>query len=171
MVNWKEVVEILEPKQGKDIRTSKIAVWDAYEGTPYEEFVSKHKNSNFNEASIGWSNYYPDKDFDRKITNEYAEKLGLKKVHRSWISRVYPGYIVPWHYDVEDDHPEFFEDGITRYSIFITDSEPGQILIIGDKYHFNYKCGDIIKWDKCTLWHCGVNTAFKSKYTFHLIGF
>ena len=114
--------------------TTDPSIWNL--STPgYKEILDLWKAANFNLETIKWINYYPTKDFPQEIVDSFAKKLNLSTVHRSWISRIDPGYMAPWHWDIDDNEEEYLKQGpITRYTIFLKDTAPGQIFILEKEY-------------------------------------
>ena len=92
--------------------------------------------------------------------------------HRSWISRVDPGYYAPWHWDIDDNEKFYLQKGIpTRYSIMIGESFPGQIFIIGQDHIYNCPEGSIFRWNNYKEWHCGINASMVPKYMLHILAY
>jgi len=168
-VKWNDVVAHVTSQEGDSVTTDPTR-WHL--DTPgYTDIFSMWKNGNFNPAAIKWTNYYPNDHFDNNVTKQVCKYLRITP-HRSWISRIDPGFIAPWHWDVDDNEAEYLKQGeILRYSIFIEESAPGQILILGEDYLFNQKEGAIVKWNSPREWHCGINASMKPALMFHVLGY
>jgi hypothetical protein len=138
----------------------------------YTEIFTMWKEAEFNVSSIEWINYYPEKDFNNDIVTDAADFLELSGIHRSWISRINPGYYAPWHWDVDDNENEYLKKGeIKRYTITMSNPTIGHIFILNDDYHFNKPSGTILKWKNYKDWHAGINGGLTPKFMFHLIGY
>jgi hypothetical protein len=169
MINWKQVITELAVKEGTAITTDP-AHWNL-ENPHYLEIYNKWKAANFNLAAIKWINYYPNKDYDQSIVDQVADNLKLKGVHRSWISRIDPGYMAPWHWDVDDNEDEYSKQGITRYTVFIKDFSPGEIFIINDNFFIKAVEGESVQWKSHRDWHSGINGSMEINWMFHILGY
>ena len=168
-VDWNEVINIL-PDEGVEVTTDPTR-WKL--DTPgYTEIYKMWQDANFNIASIKWTNYYPEKHFSKTIIDDIASYLRLNGVHRSWISRVDPGYFAPLHWDVDDNEDEYMKHGeIFRYSILLGEPTHGHIFILGDDYIFEAPRGSIFKWKNYKDWHSGINAGMKPKFMLHFLGY
>jgi hypothetical protein len=168
VVDWKAITASLE--DGVDI-TPDLGRWHL--ATPgYMEIYKMWNDAKFNKASIKWTNFYPGKHFPQELVDDIAVHLQLSGVHRSWISRVDPGYYAPWHWDVDDNEAEYLKSGpIKRYSIMISGPTLGHIFMLGDKYIVNSPMGDVVEWSNYKEWHSGINAGMSPKYMFHILGY
>jgi hypothetical protein len=175
-LDWDDVIQSLLKQEGSTITTDPSR-WNL-DNSEYGKILKLWDEANFNYNSIKWTNYYPEKHFPSKIDLDVCEYLKLDGVHRSWISRVDPGYYAPWHWDVDDNEYEYLKKGeIKRYSIFITgdnymqESTLGQIFILGNDYLYQCPKGSIFKWNNYKEWHAGINAGLKPKFMYHLIAY
>ena len=91
---------------------------------------------------------------------------------RDRISRVDPGYMAPWHWDVDDNEQAYLQKGeIKRYSITMCSPTMGHIFVIGDDYIYGAPEGSIFKWNDHRAWHTGINAGMTPKFTFHILGY
>ncbi len=170
MINWPEIISQLKTNSGSEVTVNRDR-WNL-DNPHYEKIFNQWKAADFNMQSIKWINYYPHKDFNISIQDFYKEKLELKGIHRSWISRLDPGCLAPWHWDVDDQEIEYLKEGnILRYTIIIEDFAPGQIFIIEDQHYYSCKEGFIIKWDDYKNWHNGINSSLRPNWMFHILGY
>jgi len=170
MIHWNLVVTDLKTKSGITVSTDPSR-WNL-DNKDYLEIYNIWKQANFNIDAIKWTNYYPNKDFSNNIVDYYVDRLKLKGCHRSWISRIDPGYFAPWHWDVDDHEEEYLKKGtIKRFSITIQDYVPGQMFILNDEVYINCKEGDVISWPSYKDWHSGINGSMTAKWMFHIIGY
>ena len=163
MINWNSVIANL--KNGRVV-TVDPTQWNM-NNPEYAKILQLWKDNNFNTDSVKWTNYYDTKD----IESELAEQFFVTPL-RSWISCVEPGYMTGYHYDIDDNEPEYLKLGkIKRYSVFISEPSVGQIFIMGSNYYYNMEQGSILVWNDYRDWHNGINGSLKNKYMFHLLGY
>lgn len=166
MINWDKVIADL-PSVGTVVSTSPDR-WDL-SNPEYLKIYNQWKQADFNMDAIQWTNYYPGKHFDQIIIDELATELKVTTI-RAWISCIDPGYMAPWHWDVDDNEAEYLKNGeISRYSCFIEQPAHGHIFILGDDYYFNQPQGTIVKWKNYKEWHSGINAGLTPKYMLHLL--
>ena len=167
MRNWEFIISNLIG--GSDI-TVNPTHWNL-DNPEYAKILELWKNANFNLESIKWTNYYPAKDFPDGVVNHIAQELNLKRVHRAWISKIDPGYMAPWHRDVDDNEAEYLKHGaIKRYTVIIKQMAKGHTLIIGDDVFFNKPTDTVIKWAKHNEWHSSSNSGLEPSYLLHILG-
>ena len=167
MNDWAIVIKNLA--DGSDV-TVDPERWNL-DNSEYKKIYDVWSDANFNFSSIKWTNYYPGINFPQDVVDCQAEYLKIKKVHRSWISRLDPGFMAPWHWDVDEHEKEYLKHGaITRYTVIIEKMTHGHILIIGDKHYFNQPTNTVIKWSNYREWHSGINAGMKPSYMFHILG-
>lgn len=167
MINWNSVIERL--KDGSEV-TVDPARWNL-DNPEYHKIYDIWKKANFNLSSIKWTNYYPGTHFPNEVVEQQAESLNLNHVHRSWVSKIDPGFMAPWHWDVDDYEQEYLKLGpIKRYTVIIEQMVHGHILIIGEDHYFNQPLGTVIKWSNYKEWHSGINAGMAPNYMFHILG-
>jgi len=167
MNDWSAIIKNL--KEGSDV-TVDPKRWNL-DNPEYTKIFNVWKDANFNLNSIKWTNYYPGIHFSEKIIDEQIEHLKIQKIHRSWISKLDPGFMAPWHWDVDDHEEEYLKYGhIYRYTIMIEAMDHGHILIIGKDHHFNQPKNTIIKWSNYKEWHSGINAGMTPSYMLHILG-
>lgn len=168
MNNWEFIINNLT--NGTDV-TVDPARWNL--GNPeYKKILKLWTSANFNLDAIKWTNYYPITSFPEVIVNQISKKLGLKHVHRAWISKIDPGYMAPWHWDVDDHEEDYLKLGlIKRYTIIIKQMAKGHILIIGEDYFYNKPADTVIKWANYREWHSSSNAGLEPSYLFHILGY
>jgi hypothetical protein len=168
-VDWNVIISDISSKPGSAVTTDPSR-WNT-DTTEYSEVYKMWGDANFNPNSIKWTNYYPGVDFDNDLIVQIATYLRVN-VHRAWISRVDPGFYAPWHWDIDDNENAYLEKGTPiRYSIMISESQPGQIFILGQDYIHGCPRGSIFKWNNYKEWHCGINASMTPKYMLHLLAY
>lgn len=160
---------VLNLNEGEPVTTDPTR-WNL-ENNEYGKIEKLWADADFNPASIKWINYYPDKHFTKELENDVAFYLRLNGVHRSWISRVDPGFYSPWHWDIDDREEKYLEKGeIKRYSVMMGHKIPGHIFMLGKDYLYDLPIGSIFRWNNYKDWHAGINAGLEPKFMFHLIG-
>jgi len=164
------IVASLIDKEGVSVTTDPNR-WN-FDTPGYADIYKKWQDAKFNPNAIKWTNYYPGNHYSQDIVDNVAAHLKLKGVHRSWISRIDPGYYAPWHWDVDDNEPEYLKKGqVLRYSISLSAPVMGHIFILGEDYLYKMTPGTIFKWKNYKEWHAGINAGMEPKFMFHIIGY
>jgi hypothetical protein len=168
-VDWNDVINtLIEPANNITIDPAKWKL--EYPG--YKDIFAMWQEANFNMDAVRWKNYYSGTHYDERSVEKLAEYLQLNGIHRSWISKIDPGYFAPWHWDVDDNEAKYLEKGeIFRFSVFIQPPHHGHIFIINNDYLFNIPQGTIFKWNYYKDWHAGINAGMTPKYMLHLVAY
>jgi hypothetical protein len=165
--HFDRIMAVISSQEGKTITTDP-KIWNL-ETPGYKEIYERWQAANFNMDSIRWTNYYPKEHFDVMFATEFAKAVNGRLV-RAWISRIDPGYMAPWHWDVDEEEAAYLEKGtLTRYSCFMQGATHGHILIVGNDYLYNRDVGELIKWNNYKEWHSGINAGLSPQYIFHII--
>jgi len=164
MISWNNILDTIDTNRSRVI-TVDPEVWDL-SNPNYNKILTLWQDNNVNLASIKWTNYY----LDCKIQDLFAEQLGCSPL-RSWISKIDPGYMTGWHWDVDENEPLYLSAGqVVRYTCFIDKPKLGHTFIIGNDCYHNMPQGSIVEWKKYNEWHCGSNGGLTPNYMFHLVG-
>jgi hypothetical protein len=167
MNNWLKIIENLTEGSAVTVDPDR---WNL-DNPEYTKILDTWKKANFKLDTIKWTNYYPGKDFTEDVVTYFADVLALKQVHRAWISKIDPGYMAPWHWDVDDNEEEYLKHGtIKRYTVIINQMANGHVLIVGKDYYYNKPDNTIIKWGNYKEWHSSMNGGLESSYLFHILG-
>jgi hypothetical protein len=168
--NLAELISSLIDLDGSEVTTDPSR-WNMDTGG-YSEIYKMWQEAKFNSSSIKWINYYPDKHYTQDLVNDAARYLRLSGVHRSWISRIDPGFYAPWHWDVDDNEHEYLTKGnIKKYSIMLGKPALGHIFIVGEDYLYNLPEGSIFKWKNYRDWHAGINAGMTPNFMLHILGY
>lgn len=169
-LDWNSLLETINLQQGKSITISEKN-WNL-NNPEYMKILESWKGADFNFQSIGWINYYPGTHFKTSWVQKAQERLCLQGVHRSWISRINPGYYAPWHWDIDDNVEAYKQKGeILRYSIFIGHPNRCHVFVTETSCNTMQKQGTCIKWKSYDEWHAGMNAGLQPKFMFHIIGY
>lgn len=124
----------------------------------------------FDNNSVEWINFYPDKDFNRLLIEPLCRSLKFTPKN-IWISSIKPGRCVPRHFDIETESQSWRKEGtLVRYSLFLDEPAIGHVFILKDECFHMCEQGDVYKWKVWDEYHIGVNVGFEQKYMMHLVG-
>jgi hypothetical protein len=169
IINWSSLVDSLKLQSPAYIGPRHKAT-DTIEGI--NEVAPLWINSGYKTihegGNAGWDMFLPGINFDRKIVETFAEWVGvnLDGPSYAWISRVNPGMMAPWHWDVTDDEDTLKENSV-RFHCHIIPPEPGHVFIVEDRCFYGQQVGDAFKWSDRKLWHGGANCGLSPKYMFN----
>jgi L-rhamnose mutarotase len=168
-INWNSLIESLPLDQG-ELKITNKQFYQNLDGR-FDKIVQKWKSAGYDSSdSVEWINYYPGKHFNNSIVDQIAVATGLTSA-RSWISRIRPGKMAPYHQDIDDNIEQYLAQGtIERYSIFISEPSLGSVFLLKDQVFHLQPQGTSIKWDNYMDWHAGVNCGFEDKFMFHFLG-
>jgi hypothetical protein len=173
LVDWEEIISNL----GSGEIRSPQSIWDnksVKDGDPVaQEYLNILKtwiDAGYNIKNIYWVDFYPETDYSAHVDKLICQKLGIK-LKRSWVSRVDPGRVAPWHYDVEDRMESWKKEGhVVRYTIFIDKPKWGSVFILEDTPFYNIPQGEIYLWDRPDQYHGAASCGGDSQFLYHLIG-
>lgn len=170
-INWNGLRNSLLNREGKII-TMDLKNFNSQDKR-YVEIFNNLSKANFNEDSAKWTNYYSGLDYSQSVDNVLLDWLGLNGLHKTWVSRIDPGYYAPWHWDVDDYEEEYLKKGsIRRFSGFIDPKEKGMahVFTIEKDAICNTNSGDFYEWSNYKSWHSGMNGGLYSKFMYHVLG-
>lgn len=176
LIDWDEIVEICKNRNDGDFN-SVTTVVDRSEATAegdlldsYRGIIDTWETAGYNLSEIIWYDYYPGIHFDLKIQDTFADLVSADP-RRVFISEVYPGRNVPYHWDVEDKEEEWLAEGsLKRWVCFIDKPKFGHVLILEDECFYNIAQHEIYEWDNYRSHHAGTNCGSEPYYLFHFLG-
>jgi hypothetical protein len=121
-------------------------------------------------GSASWDMFLPGANFDQSIVFKFVDFLGLDNYSNAWISRVNPGYVAPWHWDVTDDEHTLDSQQSVRFHCHIQPQVDviGHTLIVEDTCLYNQAIGETYQWEARKSWHGAANCGFTPMYLFNL---
>ena len=165
IIDWKHVLDTL-----------KGAPSPAYikpdEWANKKDYSDIHKlwmDADINIAGVRVSNYEPEQ-MDSGVKPAMEKLLGLTHIE-SWISRIDPGCMAPYHWDFDNAKIAELELTPRRVSVHISEFAFGHVFIVEDKICYNYAVGDMLEFPTIRAWHAGANLGLKSKYMYHFVGY
>lgn len=176
IIDWKPILEICQKSDNGDLNTV-TSVVDRSEANAegslldsYRGIIDTWRNAGYNLKDIFWYDYYPGVHFDIEIQNQFAIIVNAEP-RRVFVSEVYPGRTVPYHWDVEDKEKEWLEQGkLKRWVCFMDEPKWGSILILEDQCFYNVPQGQIWEWDDYRSFHAAAVCGEFKQYLFHFLG-
>jgi hypothetical protein len=125
-------------------------------------------------SPVAWEAWYSGEHFDNQIVDKLSNLLNITPIDVSMVTRLIPGRLAPWHWDIRDqdtiDRFNSYKKTIIRVHIHMNKPNPGHIFVIEDQCFYNEKQGDMYKWPDWRSYHCGANCGMVPKYQFSIIG-
>lgn len=175
-IDWNEIVNICTNATNGDHNTVTSVVDRSEAGSDsellnrYRTLINNWVTAGYNLEEIEWYDYYPGVHFDISIQDIIATLVNATP-KRVFVSEVYPGKFVPWHWDIEDKEDEWLTEGnLVRYVVFMQAPQLGHMLPLDNQCFYNMPQGDIWQWDDYKNWHAGVNLGTTPHYLFHFLG-
>jgi hypothetical protein len=177
LINWDKVIADIQHHVGDHNTVTSVvdrseaeAVDDQELLSSYREVISTWEKAGYDLKQIEWWDYYPGLHFDIEVQQVFERMFNIKP-RRVFISKVMPGNMVPYHWDVEDHEKEWLkEDTLVRYVCFIDPPKFGHVMILEDNAFHNVERGEIYQWDNYRSHHAGVNGGEGPQYLFHFLG-
>ena len=138
----------------------------------YRTVIGDWQDAGCDLNNIYWYDYYPGDHYPESVSDTFAAILGIRPL-RVFVSEVYPGITVPYHWDVEDKGAEWLKKYgmLYRYTCCIDVPRTGSVLIVDDHCLYDFKQGDIFEWDSYRNYHSAANGGEHTQYYFHMLGY
>lgn len=121
-------------------------------------------------GNASWEMHFPGQQFSMDVVNQFMNFVGLIEWQSCWISKINPGDVAPWHWDVTEDVSEDAEQNIKRFHCHIAPPANGHVLIVEDRCLYNESQGNVYQWPSRRSWHAGANAGLEPKYLFNIWG-
>ena len=122
-------------------------------------------------GNASWEMHFPGKQFSADAVDTFMEFVGMDSYINCWISKIYPGDVAPWHWDITDDENTLNAKGdLKRFHCHIDIPRPGHIFIIDSTCLYNEQQGNVYQWPDRKSWHAGANAGLTPKYLFNIWG-
>lgn len=182
IIDWSEVLKSILPKSG-DYNTpggvierssaeldNKLDPKSVRLKESYTDIMDTWINSNYDLHKIQWYDYYPGEHFDIEVQNRFANLVNADP-RRVFVSELWPGRCVPYHWDVEDKEEEWLQEGsLVRYVCFMDQPKFGHVLILENECYYNIQQHEIYEWHSYKSHHAGTNAGSEPYYLFHFLG-
>jgi hypothetical protein len=165
IIDWKYVIDTLQGLPS----SAYIKPEEWANKKDYNEIHSLWMNANMNIAGVKVFNYEPEQ-IDSSVIPAMEKFLGLTHVE-SWISKIDPGCMAPYHWDFDNPNLVTLPHDPIRYSVHISEFSFGHVFILEDTIRYNHKVGDMIKFPTFRAWHAGANLGLVPKYMYHFVGY
>jgi hypothetical protein len=161
-----------EPMQAKVLLSVAEQIANEQLLQEYRKVIGDWRDAGCDLDKIYWYDYYPGDHYPESISDTFAAILGIRPL-RVFVSEVYPGITVPYHWDVEDKGPEWLKKYgmLYRYTCCIDAPRVGSVLIVDDHCLYDFKQGDIFEWDSYRNYHSAANGGEPIQYYFHMLGY
>lgn len=129
-------------------------------------YKMKHEGGN-----ASWGMYFPGKNFDIQVAEDFIKFIGMDSYINCWVSRVMPGDVAPWHWDITDDEDTLkVKTNIRRFHCHIDIPKPGHFFQVEDDVFHMEAQGNTYEWPSRKSWHAGANAGLTPKYLFNIWG-
>ena len=165
LIDWKNVIDTLQGPASP----AYIKIEDWAKKKDYNEIHKLWVDADMNIAGVRVSNYEPEQ-IDSSVIPIMEKFLGLTHIE-SWISKIDPGCMAPYHWDFDNPAIATLPREPKRFSVHISEFVFGHVFIVEDKICYNYKLGDVIEFPYFRAWHAGANLGLVPKYMYHFVGY
>jgi hypothetical protein len=177
LIDWERVIEEIQPHEGDSNSVTSVidrseaeAVGDQNLLSAYRNIISTWETAGYDLKQIQWNDYYPGEHFDIEVQHIFEKMFNIIP-RRVFVSEVFPGRCVPYHWDVEDHEKEWLEEGkLVRYVCFIDKPKFGHVLMLEDQCFYNIQQHELYQWDNYRSHHAGTNCGSEPYYLFHFLG-
>ena len=122
-------------------------------------------------GNASWEMHFPGQQFPIEVAEKFMKFVGMGSYINCWISKVRPGDVAPWHWDITDDEKTLSAKGeLRRFHCHIDIPRPGHILIVENDCFYNQEQGNVYQWPDRKSWHAGANAGLTPKYLFNIWG-
>lgn len=179
-IDWDNIIKLCQARSDGDKNTV-TSVVDRSEATAigdekllesYRGVIGIWEKAGYNLEEIYWYDYYPGVHFPQEVCDIFSDIVQAKPL-RVFVSEVFPGCIVPYHWDIEDKEDEWLSQyGILhRYICCIDKPRMGSVLTFDKEYLYCNEQGSIYKWDHYKDYHSAANSSEYKQYYFHFLGY
>jgi len=180
LINWNNVIELCQSSTTGDKNTVSSVV-DRSEAEAvgnrglldsYRKVIGTWQQAGYDLNQIEWYDYYPGEHFDISVQDTFAKLIGAEPL-RVFVSEVYPGVTIPYHWDVEDKEEEWLAEYgmLYRYVCCMDVPKPASVLMFDTEALTLNTQGDIYEWNHYKDFHSAVNGSDSPQYYFHFLGY
>jgi hypothetical protein len=180
MIDWDEVIKTCQSRNDGDRNTVNTVV-DRSEADAvgdqkllgyYRQVIGTWEQAGYNLSEIYWYDYYPGTHFPQDVCNIFSKIVEAKPL-RVFVSEVFPGVVVPYHWDVEDKEEQWLQQygNLVRYVCCIDKPRFASVMLFDKECLYYNKQGDIFQWDSYRDYHSAANGGEHPQYYFHFLGY
>ncbi len=179
-IDWDEVIRLCQSRDDGDKntvtsvvdRSEAEAVGDQKLLGYYRKVIGTWQDAGYNLNEIYWYDYYPGTHFPQEVCDVFSKIVAANPL-RVFISEVFPGVVVPYHWDVEDKEDEWLVEhgNLVRYVCCIDKPRYASVLLFDKDYLYYNNQGDIYEWDSYKDFHSAANGGEHPQYYFHFLGY
>ena len=176
IIDWDQVLKICIDSDSGDLNTV-TSVVDRSEAssegallTSYRSIIDTWKKADYDLGDIFWYDYYPGIHFDMSVQDKFAEFVNAEP-RRVFVSEVFPGRMVPYHWDVEDKEEQWLKEGsLKRWICFMDQPRWGSVLVLENQCFYNTEQGAVYEWNDYRSYHGAGVCGTHKQYLFHFLG-
>jgi hypothetical protein len=139
-----------------------------------ENTLNSWIDAGYKYSEITWEDYYVEKfPTVLEASNIFTGIINATPIPgRVFITRLKPGKVAPWHYDVLPDISEYKKLGsLVRFVCFIQEPIPGHTFSFNNITYYNESVGNIYEWTNVDDYHSAANSSLQPFYMFHWQGY
>lgn len=165
-VDWNLLLDTLKLQGGRPRGTDQAD--DIHHNPKVAALRKQWEESGYKDNhAISWIDY----TVPAPIVEQFANWLDVNPIG-AWITSVPPGYIVPWHYDINDSETAMLAKGkILRYTCHISNPKFGQVFVLKDHVFHMEPQGNTYLWNDWQDWHGGMNMGLEAKFLFNFMAY
>jgi hypothetical protein len=172
IIDWQELLNSLEKKDPGYIGPRHDVGMDV---PGIEEVGRPLREAGYKTAQEGgnmrWDMLLVEQHFKKEIAEKFCEFVGMDSYINCWISRVNPGDVAPWHWDITDDEETLnAKKSLRRFHCHVSGPENGHTIIVDDVCLYKQPQGAVWEWSSRKSWHAGANAGLVPKYLFNIWG-
>ena len=179
-IDWDNVIQLCQSRDDGDKntvtsvvdRSEAEAIGDQTLLNSYRNVIGTWQKAGYNLSEIYWYDYYPGIHFPQEVCDIFAEIIGAKPL-RVFVSEVFPGVAIPYHWDVEDKEEQWLTEYgmLYRYVCCIDKPRPASVLAFDTECLYYNNQGDIYEWKSYRDFHSAANGGESPQYYFHFLGY
>lgn len=170
-IDWDKVIEQCYKKSGTVLNYNDKSFNKNISAFAEMDSVWQNAGYQYNDSSIEWINYFPGSDFDNTVVEQFQHIVDAQP-WMTWISRIRPGKMAPWHFDAHSKLDQLLTLGQpVRYTCYIQEPHDAHVSIVGNTVIYKPAKGSIYKWSNYSDWHSGMNGGLTDKFMFNYWGY
>jgi hypothetical protein len=138
----------------------------------YREVIGNWQTAGYKLDQVVWYDYYPGEHFPIEVQDSFSQFINAKPL-RVFVSEVWPGVTIPYHWDVEDKEEEWIDKygQLYRFVCCMDNPNIGAGLFFDKEFLYMNKQGDTFEWSNYKNYHSSANGGDQPSYYFHFLGY